>query len=320
MIKHFAMTKDGKLLSTDIKAERLTDQDIEWYWTDFDQPSDEEVSLLKSQFHFHPLAVEDCVHHLQRPKLDQYEEYLFFVIHALNQRTLASEEVDLFVGKDFIITFHFHRSDGIEKVRRQLSENSELWKKGPSHIAYMVMDQLVDEYFPILYKIEDRLNEIAESDSRKTYGTLMNEVFDIRSDLLKLRKTIIPMRDLLYRILNIEISKENRERKAYYSDIYDHLLKLTEIVENNRDMTADLRDSYQTLNSNRMNAIMMTLTIVSTIFIPLTFIAGVYGMNFDNMPELHWRYGYFFILVMMGAVVAGMIFWFRHKGWFDIFK
>ncbi|MET1138525.1 CorA family divalent cation transporter, partial [Bacillus subtilis] len=92
------------------------------------------------------------------------------------------------------------------------------------------------------------------------------------------------------------ISKENRERKAYYSDIYDHLLKLAEIVENNRDMTADLRDSYQTLNSNRMNAIMMTLTIVSTIFIPLTFIAGVYGMNFDNMPELHWRYGYFFIL------------------------
>ncbi|MEC3609557.1 magnesium/cobalt transporter CorA [Bacillus glycinifermentans] len=319
MFTHTAITKDGRLLSG-ISTERLADQDIEWYWTDFDQPTEEEASLLKDHFHFHPLSIEDCFHYLQRPKLDQYEEYLFFVIHALNQKTLASEEVDLFVGKNYVVSFHFHQSTGIEKVRKRFLENKALWKKGPNHIAYMIMDQLVDEYFPILYQIEDRLNEIAESDNRKTFGTLMNEVFDIRSDLLKLRRTIIPMRDLLYRILNIEHLKDHRERKAYYNDIYDHLLKLTEIVENNRDMTADLRDSYQTLNSNRMNAIMMTLTIVSTIFIPLTFIVGVYGMNFDNMPELHWRYGYFIVLGVMAAVVAGMIIWFRHKGWFDIFK
>ncbi|MCY8507953.1 CorA family divalent cation transporter, partial [Bacillus atrophaeus] len=107
---------------------------------------------------------------------------------------------------------------------------------------------------------------------------------------------------------------------AYFSDIYDHLLKLSELVESNRDMTSDLRDSYVTMNSNRMNAIMMTLTIVSTIFIPLTFIAGVYGMNFDNMPELHWKYGYFGVLGVMGAVVVGMMIWFIHKGWFKIFK
>ncbi|MDA1477223.1 magnesium/cobalt transporter CorA [Bacillus changyiensis] len=319
MYKHIAITKDGQLL-LDVPTERLTAEDIEWYWTDFDQPSDVEALLLHSHFHFHPLSIEDCFHHLQRPKLDQYEHYAFFVIHALNQKTLASEEVDLFVGDRFIVTFHLHASLGIEKVRRQVLENQDLWTKGPNHIAYMVMDQLVDEYFPILYQIEDRLNEIAESDSRKTFGTLINEVFEIRSDLLKLRRTIIPMRDLLYRILNIEPLKENRERKAYYSDIYDHLLKLTEIVENNRDMTADLRDSYQTLNSNRMNAIMMTLTIVSTIFIPLTFIVGVYGMNFENMPELHWHHGYYFILGFMAIIVIGMIMWFRYKGWFHIFK
>ncbi|BBP87881.1 hypothetical protein BsIDN1_14990 [Bacillus safensis] len=136
----------------------------------------------------------------------------------------------------------------------------------------------------------------------------MNEVFGIRSDLLKLRRTIIPMRDLLYRIVNTNMMKSDPNRHAYFNDIYDHLLKLTEIVESNRDMTADLRDSYQTLNSNRMNAIMMTLTIVSTIFIPLTFIVGVYGMNFDNMPELHWKYGYFGVLIFMGLLVTGMLF------------
>lgn len=148
----------------------------------------------------------------------------------------------------------------------------------------------------------------------------MNEVFGIRSDLLKLRRTIIPMRDLLYRIVNTNMMKSDTNRQAYFNDIYDHLLKLTEIVESNRDMTADLRDSYQTLNSNRMNAIMMTLTIVSTIFIPLTFIVGVYGMNFDNMPELHWKYGYFGVLIFMGLLVSGMLLWFKHKGWFRIFK
>lgn len=148
----------------------------------------------------------------------------------------------------------------------------------------------------------------------------MNEVFGIRSDLLKLRRTIIPMRDLLYRIVNTNMMKSDANRQAYFNDIYDHLLKLTEIVESNRDMTADLRDSYQTLNSNRMNAIMMTLTIVSTIFIPLTFIVGVYGMNFDNMPELHWKYGYFGVLIFMGLLVSGMLLWFKHKGWFRIFK
>ncbi len=184
----------------------------------------------------------------------------------------------------------------------------------------MIMDQLVDEYFPLVYKIEDRLNEIEESRSHKTYGTLMNEVFELRTDLLHLRRTIIPMRDLLYRILSLDHVKEQRETKAYFSDIYDHLLKLSEIVESNRDMTSDLRDSYVTLNSNRMNAIMMTLTIVSTIFIPLTFIAGVYGMNFDFMPELHWKYGYFAVLGLMGALVIGMLIWFVHKGWFNIFK
>lgn len=120
--------------------------------------------------------------------------------------------------------------------------------------------------------------------------------------------------------MNTNMMKSDTNRQAYFNDIYDHLLKLTEIVESNRDMTADLRDSYQTLNSNRMNAIMMTLTIVSTIFIPLTFIVGVYGMNFDNMPELHWKYGYFGVLIFMGLLVSGMLLWFKHKGWFRIFK
>jgi len=189
-----------------------------------------------------------------------------------------------------------------------------------SYIAYAVLDQLVDDYFPIVYEIEDKLNEIESRDAKKSIALLMNDVFDIRSDLLKLRKTILPMRDLLYRIINSERLHIPAEQKAYFNDIYDHLIKLTSMVEANRDMTSDMRDNYLSLNANRMNSIMMTLTIISSIFIPLTFVVGLYGMNFDHMPELHWHYGYYIVLGIMALMTIGMILWFKRKGWFNVNK
>ncbi|MCY9021242.1 magnesium and cobalt transport protein CorA, partial [Priestia megaterium] len=132
--------------------------------------------------------------------------------------------------------------------------------------------------------------------------------------------TILPMRDLLYRIINSERLHIPAEQKAYFNDIYDHLIKLTSMVEANRDMTSDMRDNYLSLNANRMNSIMMTLTIISSIFIPLTFVVGLYGMNFDHMPELHWHYGYYIVLGIMGLMTIGMILWFKRKGWFNVNK
>lgn len=314
MLRTIAFTKDGEIIET----KDFSNPEIEWYWVDLHNPTVDEASILMKHFQFHPLAIEDCFYNLQRPKVDGYNNYHFYVIHELHQETFAAEEVDLFLGGNYMVTFHLHDSNGLEKVWERVSANKEKIN-GTSHAAYLVFDQLVDDYFPVLYQIEDRLNEIGSKERYETYGTLMSEVFDIRGDLLKLRRTIIPMRDLLYRILNLG-HLDTSERKAYFNDIYDHLLKLTELIESNREVTADMRDSYQTVSTNRMNAIMMTLTIVSTIFIPLTFIVGIYGMNFDNMPELHWKYGYFFIMGLMGIIVFCMLMWFKIKGWFNIFK
>ncbi|MEC0303362.1 magnesium/cobalt transporter CorA, partial [Terribacillus saccharophilus] len=161
---------------------------------------------------------------------------------------------------------------------------------------------------------------IEDEESHKSPQTVINEVFDIRSDLLRTRRTIAPMRDLIYRLLSIQKFDFVQTQKAYFNDIYDHLLKLTEIVDSNRELTSDMRDSYESINSNRMNAIMMTLTIVSTIFIPLTFIAGVYGMNFVNMPELQWKYGYPVAMLLMAIIAVVMLWRFKRKGWFNIFK
>ncbi|MBM7646285.1 magnesium transporter [Scopulibacillus daqui] len=317
MIRTLVLTDEFEI-KQNVPLEALPDLRAAWYWVDFNCPDEEEAVLLDRHFHFHPLAVEDCYHFLQRPKLDYYDDYHFFVVHALNQKTLESEEVDLFVGHNFIVTFHYAPLKEIDIVWERVLSNREIWHHGSSYVSYMIIDKLVDGYFPAVYQIEDQLNEIEDKEANR--GSLMDEVFDIRSDLLKLRRTVVPMRDLLYRILNSDRLNIVKEQRAYYMDVHDHLLKLAEIIESNREITSDMRDNYLSLNSFRMNKIMITLTIISSVFIPLTFIAGVYGMNFDNMPELHWRYGYFMILGVMTLIGVLMVLWFKLKGWFDVFK
>ncbi|GAB1809099.1 MULTISPECIES: magnesium/cobalt transporter CorA [Priestia] len=319
MIRTLALTNDDKLVKH-IQLDQIHDPSIQYYWIDFNCPSEEEALLLQSSFHFHPLAIEDCFHFLQRPKLDYYEGYSFFVLHSLNRQTLEAEEVDLFIGENYMVTFHFHPSAAIDKVWEKLLHTPSIQEKGISYLAYSVMDKVVDEYFPTVYQIEDELNDIENIDAKKSISVLMEDVFKLRSDLLKIRRTILPMRDLLYRVINSERLDVHPEQKRYFKDVYDHLLKLADMIESNREMTSDMRDNYLSLNSNRMNSIMMTLTVISSIFIPLTFIVGVYGMNFENMPELKWHYGYFFVLGFMGLITLGLILWFKRKGWFNTDK
>lgn len=317
LVLTLAVTEEGELLEN-IPLQSLTDPNIRWFWVDFDRPTPEEIELLDSYFHFHPLAIEDCLHLLQRPKIDHYDETHFFVIHALHPETLKAEEIDFFLGPRGIVSFHRNASHEIEEVWRQIGQPAVHREKDHNYVAYLILDKLVDSYFPTLYRIEDELNELeVQGEINVNLQLVTEQVYDIRAELLRLRRTVIPMRDLLYRILNTDKIPGVKEQHAYFTDIYDHLLKLTEMIESNREMTADLRDSYDSLRSNRMNSIMKTLTVITTIFMPLTFIAGIYGMNFNNMPELEWHYGYFGVIGVMAAVGVGMYFWFKRKGWFD---
>ncbi|MER2260572.1 MAG: magnesium/cobalt transporter CorA [Psychrobacillus sp.] len=304
----------------DFPLEYIETNELDWYWVDIAQPTKEEEQLLSSFFQFHPLAIEDCLQMLQRPKLDHYGDYEFFVLHAFNEKKMEAEELNLFVGKDFVVSFHFPPMQELQEARERIKNNPRDWERGTMLITYNIVDKVVDTYFPIVYHIEDYLNEVDERLSMDMDHLSMDQVFDLRSDLLRLRRTIIPMRDLLYRVMYSERINLNQSERAYFDDIYDHLLKLTEMVEANRELTADIRDSYDSINASRMNRIMMILTTVSTVFIPLTFIVGVYGMNFINMPELEWKYGYFIVVGLMVVIAAGMIAWFQYKGWFKLFK
>ncbi|WP_256758944.1 magnesium/cobalt transporter CorA [Cohnella sp. WQ 127256] len=317
MLRIMAVTENLELLE-DVPLNNLMNDNIKWFWVDFDCPSDEEIHLLDSYFNFHPLAIEDCMHFLQRPKVDHYEDTNFFVLHSLHPESLKAEEVDFFLGPRGIVTFHLSPSQEVEEAWRKIIVPDVYKKKDHNYVAYLLMDKLVDNYFPTVYKIEDQLNELeAQGENKADIQELTEQVYDIRSDLLRIRRTVIPMRDLLYRIINSDKIAALKEQVAYFMDIYDHLLKLTEMIESNREMTADLRDSYDSLRSNRMNAIMKTLTVITTIFMPLTFIAGVYGMNFINMPELEWNAGYFVVIGVMLVLGGGMYIWFKRKGWFD---
>ncbi|TFE29389.1 magnesium/cobalt transporter CorA [Cohnella luojiensis] len=317
MLRIIAMTNDQELV-VDIPLHNLTGNEIKWFWVDFDCPTDEEIHMLESFFHFHPLAIEDCMHFLQRPKVDHYEDTQFFVLHSLHPVTLKAEEIDFFLGPRGIVTFHLVPSQEIEEAWKRILDPGIHKGKDHGYVAYLIMDKLVDNYFPTVYAIEDQLNELeGQGENKSNIQAITEQVYDIRADLLRIRRTVFPMRDLLYRIINSEKMAAMKDQQAYFTDIYDHLLKLTEMVESNREMTADLRDSYDSLRSNRMNAIMKTLTVITTIFMPLTFIAGVYGMNFVNMPELEWSPGYFVILGVMLTIGVGMYKWFKRKGWFD---
>lgn len=315
MIRTIAVTRNYQIIK-DLQLLDLLQGDYLWYWIDFQEPAEEEIDLLRNPLSFHPLAIEDCIHTLQRPKLDYYDNYTFFVTQSLNQQTFTREEIDFFLGENYIVSFHLQPSTEIEEVWNRLAVSANIEKWEPTHVLYLVLDKMVDNYFPLVYKIEERLNEIDQNSKGRTMEALLEDLFDTRHHLLSLRHTITPMRDLIYRVLNSQRITSIEGKREYYSDIHDHLLKLTEMIEANRELTTDIRDSYISINSHQTNHVMKVLTVITTIFMPLTFIAGLYGMNFDYMPELTWKYGYFATIGLMILVAIGMSVWFKKKGWF----
>lgn len=317
MIRCLLVTTDHQVVVDDGLG-RIHAPDIKWYFVDFNQPTEQEKQQLISVFDFHPLALEDCFQYLQRPKLEYYDGYSFFVLHALNTESLKGKEINLFVNENYVVSYHEQPSSEIDVVFQafqRLHDDSEHWT---IEIVHKIMDKIVDGYFPIVHALEDKIFALeGRYEQRGNDKRIMEEIFEIRSDLLVVARTLLPMRDLLYRVVESRRLAIHANKKAFFQDIYDHLLKLNEMIEYNREMTSEFRDNFISLNSYRMNNIMKTLTIFTTIFMPLTFIAGIYGMNFEHMPELTTRFGYFFTLGGMAVIALGMIVYFRKNHWFD---
>jgi magnesium transporter len=278
---------------------------------------------LGRAFGLHPLALEDVVNVHQRAKVEQYGAHLFIVARMPRDGgRLDTEQVSLFLGRDFVLTFIEDPGDCFDAVRSRLRhDRGRIREFGPDHLAYALLDAVVDAYFPVLERYGELLDHLEEEAlTRRGRGTIAR-IHAVKTDLLALRRAVWPHRELFNALVRDPNPLITAETRVYFRDCYDHAVQMIDLLELYRELGSDLRDLYLTSVSNRMNEVMKVLTVITTIFMPLTLITGIYGMNFDtaaspwNMPELGWRFGYPIVLATMAAVTAGMLFVFRRQGW-----
>ncbi len=318
MITSFRYSSDtGLVISQAPEKEDSRDCVI---WTDIEQPGDAEVRMLEDVYGFHPLAVEDCIKAKQRSKLDDYRDYFFLVLHYLcegsNGAAICVNELGIFAGHNYIVTFHWEKSGPVSSVRERIEKNPELMSRGIDYILYLLLDTVVDEYFPILDSIDDRFSLVEAKLLNDPRDTDVNELSGLRRNLVEMRKILSPYREMVNALIRYEGLFIREENRVFYMDVYDHLMRIFDFLDTYRDLISGSLDVYLTVVSNKMNEVMKTLTVIATIMLPLTLISSIYGMNFRDMPELSWRYGYIYALGLMLATAGGLIYYFRKKKWF----
>ncbi|MEW6610500.1 MAG: magnesium/cobalt transporter CorA [Patescibacteria group bacterium] len=312
-------TLENKLL----KVRAITDEKelplvgSRMFWLDIDEPTKREGELLSSFFHFHSLAIEDCWEEVNHPKVDDYGDYLFIIFHEprTTEKRFTTKEVEFFLGGSFLVTFHKSSLPHIKEVQMQLEKRPELFSRGPDFLLYLILDDIIDNYFPVLDKIESRIDELEDSIVVNPSRDMVNGIFVLKREVLHLKKVIGPQREILNRFTRAEFPLVAKTSLVYYRDLYDHIYRIYDLAESFRDLLSGALDAYLSSLSNRMNEIMKVLTVITTILLPLSLIAGIYGMNFHFMPELAKPWGYPFALSLMVLVASFMIRYFKKKGW-----
>jgi magnesium transporter len=283
------------------------------------------IETLGRMFHLHPLSLEDVLNCGQRPKVEDYGDYKFIVLRSLRMEDghLAGEQISLFLGRNFVLTFQEVPGDTFDPVRERIRQGKGMIRKsGPDYLAYALIDALIDEFFPVLEHFGERVEQLEDEVVGRPSPATLHQIHQVKRELLALRRSAWPERDLLNALLRDDSELIRPETKVFLRDCYDHVVQALDMIETYRELASGMLDVYLSSLSNRMNEVMKVLTVISTIFIPLTFIAGIYGMNFDteispwNMPELEWRYGYLFSLALMATVALGLVVYFRRKKWF----
>jgi magnesium transporter len=286
-------------------------------WVDVTGGSDEEVDRMGEEFSIHPLALEDCRQQHQRPKVDQYKQHLLLVAYgteaAIQGEPTRLHELDLVAGENFLVSFHQVPPIDGSVVAERIRAHPELAHHGAGFLLYVVVDELIDSFVPTMDLVGDRVEDLAEEVFAGRQ--VESDVFALRRDLVTIRRVVAPMGDAMTVLLRRELGLFDEETRHYLQDVYDHLLRIVQTVEAYQDLAAGALEANLTVVSNRVNEVARTLTAYAAIFAVLTLVSGVYGMNFEHMPELHWRLGYPYALGLMLALAAGLWGFFKRKGW-----
>ncbi|WP_160810029.1 magnesium/cobalt transporter CorA [Nitrosomonas sp. HPC101] len=310
------------LAITDCKPPEADATDITWLHLR-GQPTPEQLGILGQAFGLHPLALEDVLHQEARAKIEAYDNHQFIVfnhVHRTDENTLVINQISFFSGKNYLISISENRNDTFESVRQRIRGVSKLCTHGADYLLYALLDVIVDSGFPLLEELGDELESLEDEILNDPNREARNSIHYAKRKLVLMRRTWWPQREIIAELMRDDGRFLSETTRLYMRDCYDHCVIIIDFVETYREMAYSLLDTYLSAVSQRMNDIMKALTIAATIFLPLMFITGLYGMNFDtsspwNMPELHWPFGYLYVLSIMVVVVIGMLIYFRHKRW-----
>jgi magnesium transporter len=288
-------------------------------WADVSDPTSEDFLELAKEFNFHPLSIEDCRHAHQRPKVEEYQGYYFIVLYEAElvgpNDHLELRELNIFLGANFLVTVHSRPIRAVDTARRLWREWMDRAEHGAGMVAYLLIDAIVDDYMPLLDILSERMDDLEDRIFGDFQPETIQEIFRVKKQLLYLRRSITPLRDVFNTMLRREQPIFARETHVYFQDVFDHIIRVADTIDTLRDMLSSTMDAYLSVSGNRMNMVMKRLTSVATILMSVTLIAGIYGMNFDFMPELRWKYGYIFALVSIVGVGFGLYFYLRKVKW-----
>jgi len=290
-------------------------------WINVDGVHDLEIiEKIGSHFGFHPLTLEDIANTTQRPKIEDFGDYIFLILRMLSydekKNEVKSEQVSLILGSNFVISFQEDVGDVFDPVRERIRKGKgRLRKMGADYLAYTLIDSIVDNYFLILEKLGEKIEFLEEELVTDPKTETLQEIHNLKREMIFLRKSVWPLREVISGLERSESDLIKESTGIFLKDIYDHTIQVMDTVEAYRDVLSGMLETYLSSISNRMNQVMKVLTVIATIFIPLTFIVGIYGMNFKYMPELEWRWGYLIIWLAMVVIAIFMIFYFKRKKW-----
>lgn len=276
------------------------------------------IEKVGNHFGIHPLVLEDIVNTGQRPKMEDFDTYIYIVLKMLYDREneIVEEQVSLILGPNFVFTFQEKEGDIFEPIRERIRNGKyRIRKSKPDYLAYSIIDVVVDNYFVILEKLGEKLEDVEDGLLNNPTGETLQDIHELKRKMLSLRRSVWPLRELISGLERIESTLVQKNTSIYLRDVYDHTIQVIDTIESFRDMLSGMLDTYLSSLSNKMNEVMKVLTVIATIFIPLTFLAGVYGMNFQYMPELKWHWAYPVLWVVMLGVGIIMFIFFRRKKW-----
>ena len=318
----FYLAPDGEILdqlgTEQIRKFLATGEGL--LWVDMEDVTDEDAELLSSVFRFHPLAVADCISkNIHPPKIDDFDDYLFIIIHGINyhieSEVVETTELAIFLGKNYVVTSHDVPMRSVSSMLDRVRKDGRPMRRGADFLAHDMIDALVDNITPTIEGMDEKNDQLeAEALHEPQRETLMS-IMRLKRSILALTRVILPQREIMNGLSRGDYPFISERAQIYYRNIYDHLVRIEMLTLGLRDMAESVLSTYLSSVSNRMNEVMKVLTIIATIFIPLTFITGIYGMNFANMPELEWKYGYFIILIVMAVIGISLVFWFRRRRW-----